>query len=140
MNQAEENVRKLRVAYQLWNDTLGESTQHWLDLMADDIKMTSLASSHPAMEFTKPVQGKVQAEDYFAGLKAGWEMVHFTPEEFIAQGDRVVMLGRCAFRSRLTGKTAESPKADVYRFRDGRIVEFFDFYDTAAAYVAGQLD
>ncbi|WP_010584942.1 nuclear transport factor 2 family protein [Schlesneria paludicola] len=140
MSDAEENVRKLRVAYKMWNDSRGESSQHWLDLMADDVKMTSLASSHPSMEFTKAVHGKSQAEDYFAGLKASWEMVHFTAEEFVAQGDRVVMLGRCAFRSRLTGKTAESAKADVYRFRDGCIVEFFDFYDTAAAYVAGQLD
>ncbi|HEX4609481.1 MAG TPA: nuclear transport factor 2 family protein, partial [Urbifossiella sp.] len=78
--------------------------------------------------------GKAGAERYFAGLAAEWEMVRFTPTEFIAQGDRVVVLSDVAFCYRPTGKVAESPKADVFRFRDGRIVEFFEFLDTAAAH------
>ena len=63
-----------------------------------------------------------------------------TPTEFIADGDRVVVLSTCAFRHRGSGKVAESPKADVYRFRDGQIVEFFEFFDTAAAFAATRSD
>jgi ketosteroid isomerase-like protein len=40
----------------------------------------------------------------------------------------------------LTGKTAQSPEADIFRFRDGKIVEFVEFFDTAAAVAASQAD
>ncbi|MGL4462541.1 MAG: nuclear transport factor 2 family protein [Planctomycetia bacterium] len=45
-----------------------------------------------------------------------------------------------AYRHRETGKIAESPKADVVRFRDGQIVEFFEFFDTARALAATRPD
>ena len=135
-----DNVGQLRQAYQLWNDTRGGSAQHWLDLMADDVTMRSVTAGAPGMAFTKANQGKGEAAQYFAGLAADWEMVHFTPEEFIAQGDRVVVLSSCAFRYRKTGKAVESPKADVFRFRGGLIVEFFEFFDTARALAATRPD
>jgi ketosteroid isomerase-like protein len=31
-----------------------------------------------------------------------------------------------------------TPKVDVWRFRDGKAVEFSEFYDTAQAYAAAQ--
>lgn len=129
-------VAKIRRAYQLWSDTRGGSVQHWLDLMADGVRMKSLAGGADGMAFTKTACGKAEAAGYFAGLAADWEMIRFTPEEFIAQGDRVVVLSSVAFRYRKTGKVAESPKADVFRFRDGLIVEFSEFFDTARALAA----
>jgi ketosteroid isomerase-like protein len=41
---------------------------------------------------------------------------------------------------RKTGIVVESPKADVFRFRDGLIVEFFEFFDTARALAATRSD
>lgn len=102
--------------------------------------MQSLPDGAPGMDFTKTNRGKAQAADYFAGLAADWELVRFEPKEFIAQGDRVVVLSSVAFRHRGTGKVAESPKADVYRFRDGLIVEFAEFFDTARALAATHVD
>jgi len=135
-----DNVAKLRQAYKNWHDTRGGSAQHWLDLMTDDVTMRSLTAGAPGMAFTKANTGKAEARQYFSGLAADWEMVHFTPEEFIAQGDRVVVLSSCAFRYRKTGKAVESPKADVFRFRGGLIVEFFEFFDTARALAATRPD
>jgi ketosteroid isomerase-like protein len=135
-----DNVGKLRRAYQLWHDTRGGSAQHWLDLMAADVRMQSLTAGAPGMAFTRANDGKAEAARYFAGLAADWEMIYFTPTEFIAEGDRVVVLSSCAFRYRQTGKVAESLKADVFRFRDGRIIEFFEFFDTAAALAATRPD
>ncbi|HEY0981823.1 nuclear transport factor 2 family protein [Schlesneria sp. T3-172] len=137
---ASPNLKKLQVAYREWNDSRGESVQQWLDLMCDDVRMTSLSDGNAGMEFTKALTGKEQAKNYFNELRATWEMLYFHADEFIEQGDRVVMLGRCSFKSKLTGKSAESPKADFFRFRDGKIVEYFDFYDTAKAYAAATPD
>lgn len=140
MDAQHDNVSKLRAAYQLWSDTHGGSVQHWIGLMADDVRIRSGPDGAPGMEFTKSRDGKADAERYFDGVAADWEMVHFTPEEFIAQGDRVVVLSQVAFRYRKTGKVAESPKADVFRFRDGKIVEFVEFFDTARALAATRAD
>ena len=138
LDRSLDNVGALRRAYKLWHDTRGGSVQHWLDLMAEDVTMRSVTDGAPGMDFTRANLGKAQAAQYFAGLAADWEMIHFTPAEFIASGDRVVVLSTCAFRYRKTGKAAESPKADVFRFRDGQIVEFFEFFDSARALTATQ--
>ena len=140
MDASTDNVSKLRKAYQLWHDTRGGSADYWLGLMADDVKMRSITDGAPEMAFTRATHGKEDAVHSFTGLAADWEMIHFTAEEFIAQGDRVVVLSRVAFRHRRTGKVAESPKADVFRFRDGLIVEFHDFFDTARAFAAARPD
>ncbi|MBN9522439.1 nuclear transport factor 2 family protein [bacterium] len=136
MSTPDENAEKLRQAYHQWNATKGASAQVWLDLMTDDVQMRSVSDGGGGMDFTRAQSGKSAAAAYFAGLGADWEMVHFTADEFIAQGDRVVVLSRVAFRFRATGKVASSPKADVFRFAGGKVVEFFEFFDTAAAFAA----
>jgi uncharacterized protein len=121
---------KLRKAYAFWNNNLGSSNQQWMDLMDDNIVFRSLAGGAPGMEFTLDCHGKADLVRYFAGLAADWEMIHYTPEEFIADGDRVVVLSRTAWRNRKTGKSFETPKADVFHFSKGKVVNFFEFYDT----------
>jgi uncharacterized protein len=140
VDASQDNVAKLQHAYRLWNDTRGGSSQHWLEMMADDVEMRSVAGDGEEMDFTRGRRGKAGAEQYFARLADDWEMIHFTPEEFIAQGDRVVVVSRVAFRNRRTGKAVESPKADLFRFRDGKIVEFLEFFDTALAIAASRPD
>jgi ketosteroid isomerase-like protein len=137
---SEDNVAKLREAYQLWNDTKGGSVTHWMDMMAEDVTMRSITDGTDPMPFMKTKHGKAEAAQYFTGMADDWEMLHFRPEEFIAQGDRVVVLSSVAFRHKKSGKVAESPKADVFRFQDGLIVDFFEFFDTAKAFAATQPD
>jgi hypothetical protein len=68
------------------------------------------------------------------------EMVCYAADKLIADGDRAVMLGRCAWRYRKTGTTAESLTAHTWRFRAGLAVEVIEFYDTAAALAATRPD
>ncbi|WP_406693652.1 nuclear transport factor 2 family protein [Singulisphaera sp. Ch08] len=140
MADLQDHVNALRQAYQQWNSTRGENAQVWLDLFSDDITMRSLGGDAAAFDFAKPRHGKADAEQYFADVLAAWEMVHFTPEDFIAEADRVVVVSRVAYKYRETGKVAESPKADIFRFRDGKVIEFTEFFDTAAALAATQPD
>ena len=50
--------------------------------------------------------------------------------EYVAQGDRVVALGRYRFRARATGTSFESPWAMAWTFRDGKPVDCRVFEDT----------
>lgn len=133
---AENVLYRLRAAYAAWHGLRGQDIETWIDLCAEDIAFGSLLRGHPGVEFTAPQRGKDGVRKYLSGLLADWEMLHFHTDKFIAAGDRVVMLGECAFRHRRTGKRVVTPKADVWRFRGGKAVEFFEFYDTAQVMAA----
>jgi uncharacterized protein len=133
MSQEDLHVSLLREAYQKWHDTKAGSVDHWLGLMSDDIQFRSLAGGAAKMEFTSTSTCKDEVKHYFAELTNQWSMIHYTVDEFIAQDDRVVALGSCSFRHKKTGKILETPKADFHKFRDGKICQFFEFYDTAQA-------
>ena len=75
---------------------------------------------------------------YFQGLRDDWQMIHYTPDHFIVDGERVSVLSTMNWRHRKTGREMKSPKADFIRFQDGKIVEFYEFYDTAALQAAMQ--
>jgi ketosteroid isomerase-like protein len=133
MSTEDSNVTVLKEAYRQWHETKGGSVDHWLTLMTDDVKFRSLAEGTKPMEFTCTSSCKSDVQRYFAGLTEDWQMNYYRMDEYIAQGDRVVALGSCSFKHKKTGKILETPKADFHKFRDGKICEFFELYDTAQA-------
>ena len=130
------NVAKLKEAYAAWSDSRGLSADHWMKIVADNIKFGSLAQGAPRVTFLKSYSNRDALADYFAAVVADWEMVHFTPGEFVAQDDRVFMRGSMAWRNKHTGRTVETPKVDYWRFKDGKVVEFYEYYDTARVLAA----
>lgn len=131
--RAEDHIAALKAAYRKWHETLGGSADHWLDLMTDDVQFRSLTEGSTRMAFTRRSGCKDEVRNYFAGLAQDWKMNFYRIDEYIAEGDRIVALGSCSFQHRRTGKTLETPKADFFRFREGKICDFFEFFDTAAA-------
>jgi hypothetical protein len=53
------------------------------------------------------------------------------PEEFIPAGDRVLILGTWRGRAKETGIQVEAPFAHLGRWRDGRLVDFRNYIDSA---------
>jgi ketosteroid isomerase-like protein len=133
-----QNLANLKDAYRQWHESKGGSVNAWLDLVADDVRIRSLAGGAPGAEFTREVRSREEFKRYFTGLLADWEMIHYTTDEFIAEGNRVAMRGSTAWRNRKTGRVVDTAKADFVTFRDGKIVEFQEFYDTAALMAALQ--
>src|SRR5215470_2168063 len=86
MGSPSDNVAKLKHAYREWHDSKGGSVKTWLDLVADDVKVYSLAAGAPEVEFTAAVSSKKDFERYFTGLLADWEMIHYTTGTFITEG------------------------------------------------------
>jgi ketosteroid isomerase-like protein len=135
-----ETLAKLKAAYKKWHDTRGQSAEDWVEMMADDVKLRSVADGADGMKFSAPRDGKEAARGYFAALGDEWEMVYHHADEFLVDGDRVAVFGRCAFRHRGTGKVAESFLNHRWRFRAGLVVEYAEFYDTARAFAAATPD
>jgi ketosteroid isomerase-like protein len=134
----DENVAVLKKAYERWADRKGEDCGCWTAIMADDASLESLADGAPEMAFTARRRGKDQILAYLEELTREWQMLSYEISEYIAQGDRVVAVGRCAWRNKNTGKVADTPKVDLWRLRDGQVVEFAEFYDTAQVFSAAR--
>ena len=135
---AADNLAKLKSAYRQWHETKGRSEQVWLDLMADDIKIRSIASGTAPVEFTRRMSAKAQMQEYFAGLRRDWKMEYFNADFFIAEGDRVAVQCMTRWRFKKTDKPFETAKADFWTFKDGKAIAFYEYYDTAALFKATQ--
>lgn len=69
--------------------------------------------------------------DVFARLRTRWTDVSVVPERFVDGGDTIVMLGNWRGTYIETGKTASFPLAHVFDLRDGKIVKWQSYADTA---------
>ena len=136
MSQEADNVALLKRCYQKWSDSRGASADDWMSVCADNITFGSIAEGPAKVEYLSAYSRRDALAAYFDGLKRDWEMIEYVAEHFIAQGDRVVMLGRCGWRYKKTGKVVWTHKADSWRFSGGKAVEFFEFYDTAQVLAA----
>lgn len=131
MSDAAANTAILEKAYRRWNETLGGSADEIIDICAEEISWVSLAGGVTPLSFTAEGVGKSDVRNYFHGLLAAWRMDYYKVDYFVAEDDRVVMVGTTKWTNKETGKACETPKIDVWRFRDGRAIEFFEHYDTA---------
>lgn len=137
MSDEARNVEILKAAYQRWSETKGGSVDDWMKICADDIAFGSLAQgAAPPIQYLTGYSSRDMLKEYFAGLARDWEMIESVTDHFVAQGDRVVVLGRCAWRFKKTGNVVSTPKCDTWRLADGKAVEFFEYYDTAQVMAA----
>ena len=81
------NVAMLQEGYRRWHESRGGSVDHWMTICAENIQFDvrprcfEMASRHLQ-------QRRCAATD---GLLADWEMIHYTADEFVAQGEVVFM-------------------------------------------------
>lgn len=136
MTDAQANKALLQKAYNRWHDSRGGSVDDWMGIVAENIRFGSLAEGAPPMEFTAEISGREKMSNYFNGLLEGWEMEHYTIDVIVAEGDRAVAIGSTAWRNKQTGKLLDTRKVDVWRFADGKAVEFYEYFDTAKAFEA----
>lgn len=99
-----------------------------------------LADLHPQVRWTEaagfPCAGTYTgpdsvAQNVFAVIAAQWSDFGFMPSELLAAGDTVVALGDYRGRHRASGAALQARTAHVWRVRDGLIVAFEQFTDTA---------
>lgn len=77
-------------------------------------------------------RGHAQVREFFGLLGELIDFEHFEPRTFIADGDRVVVLGLDRFKVKGAAKTLSEEWCHVFTIRNGKIVAFQEFFDTAA--------
>lgn len=95
--------------------------------LAQDIRWTEAEGFPYAGTYTGP---DAVLEEVFARLGSEWDGYTAAPEEFVADGDKVVVLGQYSGTYRETGRSFEAPFAHVWTVRDGEAVRFRQITDT----------
>ena len=90
-----------------------------------------LAVLHPRLEWTEaeglPYYGgtwrtpQSVVDNLLVPLGRDWDGFAATPGDFIADGDRVIVLGVYTGTAKATGKSLRAPFAHVWRVRDGKL-------------------
>ena len=130
------NLEKLKRAYQIWDSTKGSDTTCWENLFAEQVNLHSVDEQSPGMEFAKDRHSKAEASKYLSAILDNWEMLHWTPNIFVEQDSHIAMFGRCAWRSKQTGKSVEVDIAHLFDFEDDKITGIREVFDSAKAMLA----
>jgi ketosteroid isomerase-like protein len=105
-----------------------------LSTLADEVEW--IIPTIDNVSFSGPRRGRAQVAEFFSALAEQQEALRFEPKEFIAGEEKVVALGSYEWKVKATGKTWRSDFAHVFTIRDGKVVRFEEFTDSAAAAAA----
>jgi uncharacterized protein len=82
--------------------------------------------------------GRAEAQGFFEGLAKDFNDHQLTITDYVASGDTVVTLGRYTATAKASGRKVDTPIAHYWKFRDGKVVRYVGFFNTAAAIEALQ--
>jgi len=102
-----------------------------LESMSEDI--TWQLPEIENVPFAGKRQGRGAVAQFFTTLASLQDARSFEPREFMAQGDKVAVLGQYVWQVKANGRTYGADFAHVFTVRSGRIVAFHEYTDTAAA-------
>ena len=125
---AQQNKELVKEAYRLYQSG---DVRGIIERCHDDAEWCSPESDF--LPFAGNFHGKQGIADFFSRLDAGLQTLRFEPREFIADGDKVVVMGDASWVAKPTGKSFDSPWVHVFTLRDGKVARFDQFNDSAAA-------
>jgi uncharacterized protein len=83
--------------------------------------------------FTGTFKGPEGVGRFFAKFAESVDILNFEAQEFVAQRDKVVVLGESLVRTKAYGTEIRNKWAHVLTVADGKVKHFQDYGDTAAA-------
>jgi len=125
MNE-QKNIEVIQTAY-------GEFGKGNIDallaLMSDDVDWHTFGPQELPMTGLR--KGKPEVGRFFKQVGEAWNFERFEPQRFIAQDDTVVALGIYTGTAKPTGRKFSSEFSHVFNVRNGKIVKFREYTDTA---------
>jgi len=107
-----------------------------LSRLADDVVWES---EGPASDSLSGIRhGKAETVGFFEAIGKDHGNPKLTISEYIDAGDNVITIGRYTATMNSTGRIFESPTCHVWKFRNGKVVKYIGFSNTAAGLEARQ--
>jgi uncharacterized protein len=105
-----------------------------LDRLSEDIEWRVAGPSE--LSYAGIHRGRDEVAKFFQKFGQAVEFEVFEPQEYLARGDKVVVLGHERQRIKATGQRVETEWAMVFVLDDGRIKKFPNYVDTHAVAAA----
>lgn len=123
---ARKNIKVVQALYQAFGNG---SIDDFLNVLTDDVvlEMPKL----PDVPIKDRYKGKKGVLQFLKDREPAIRYDKFQPQEFIAQGDLVVVLGETRGKALTTGKRFRHQWAQVYRFREGKIAGIQEYLNAA---------
>ena len=99
-----------------------------LDRLSDEIEWRIAGPSE--LPYAGIHRGRDEVARFFRTFGQAAEFEEFEPREYLAKGDKVVVLGHERQRVKSSGQVVETDWAMVFALRDGRITRFRNFVDS----------
>lgn len=128
----QDNVQTVQQVYAAWQRG---DIPAVLDAFTDDIAWLMPGPSE-IVPHAGTYRGREQMAQYFAVLSETLEFEQYELAEFVAQGEKVVVLGRSRGRARATGNSFADNYAHYFELRGGKIARMRYYSDTAAIVAA----
>ena len=126
------NVQAVKEAYAAFGKGDVDGILQRLD---DDIVWHGVYGAAAHVPTAGERRGKAQVRDFFRQVAEHVNFSRFEPQEFVATGDKVVALGHYAATTS-GGGTLDADFAMIFTFRNGKVVEFQEFTNSAAVNAA----
>ena len=127
----EANVQVVRDAYAAYQRG---DIQGVLDSLSQNVEWVAV----PVAPVAGTYRGPGEVATFFQTIAETFEFSRFEPQEFVAQGDRVIVLGRYTATARSTGRVVESDRVMAFTVSGGKISRFQEYTNTAAVVAALQ--
>ncbi|HEY2647198.1 MAG TPA: nuclear transport factor 2 family protein [Candidatus Acidoferrales bacterium] len=123
---AQENVQVVKDGYAAFSrgDVPG-----LLALLAEDVEWHIPGTGLP---LAGTYRGHDGVANFFQKLSQEADILDFQPREFVADGDRVMVIGWERSKVKATGRTAEVDWVMSFTVRNGKVSIFREFSDTKA--------
>lgn len=103
-------------------------------LLHDEIVIEFYGPS--VIPYARTYRGRAEGRKFFETVLASVDIHQFDAEDFIAEGDKIVVTGHLRLTARATGRPIESDFVHVIAVVDGKWLRFRDFMNTAVASAA----
>jgi ketosteroid isomerase-like protein len=93
----------------------------------------SIAGDRLASPIAGSAEGHEAIRAALAGVMGALDWVSHDIVELLVEGDRAAVRSRATVRAKATGEEVETEMLDLIQVRDGKIISFHQFCDTARA-------
>jgi ketosteroid isomerase-like protein len=128
----EENVQLVKD----WFEATGSDTQRLLALSDENIEWIIPGEDWPLAGTHRGHAGLMDLLQKTSELETSWP----GPPEYVAQGDRVLVIGRAAGKIKATNKTFVDDWVFAITVRNGKLTNIREYVDTQALARASEMD
>lgn len=128
----EAEMAALKAAYAEWDRSKGESIDTWVGMFGEPANLFTLAGGRGTLPANGTVTSPEDVRAYLESLVGAFRMNHFRTQHFVAEGDTIVAISDISWSHRETDKPFNSPHVGVWRFSNGKVAAYSEYYDTAA--------